>query len=495
MRHLLSIALAALTMATGVVHAQTAAPQTAAPNTALNIMRASAAMSAGKCGEALPILAQLWDDASLKAGDPDMAAQFRAKRVLCTAQVSGPAAALPLSAENLAQAPVSADAYGLHIFLQLGTGQVTEASQTLDTALAALGPKGADLADLSVLGTLVLLRDKDPAREAALMSHVEDARWQVHDITSRPVLDLFRLESLRAATAAGDKAHAEAYRADIAKDAVIYILSQGDGRISRGDVPPQDLRAILAGEIADTKAYIVKDSRDLSAISYLIGLETLAGDEDLALKQANSVIGLIDSHSLASFENTDSYANLLSQKATLLADLGKTVDADAAYAEGEARLKGAGTVEFYVGELSYLIDRGRQKDALALAARFDLGNLHPDQKAAIGSLVACAFAYEGDKADYNTIVDAMPDGVELRTRPLLCAGDTEAAARNTIALIKDENARDTMINFLQDRQAGIAWGARNQIYLNAVAALRKRSDVLSASTQANMLIRSWPARF
>ena len=89
----------------------------------------------------------------------------------------------------------------------------------------------------------------------------------------------------------------------------------------------------------------------------------------------------------------------------------------------------------------------------------------------------------------------MPDGIVAKTRPLLCAGDMASAARNTIAMVKDPDARDAMIVFLQDRQPGIAWGARNQIYINAVEALRKRGDVLSAGTQANIVVRSWPVRF
>ncbi len=492
MRYWLSTALVAGLMVAASAQAQTAPSQ---GNTALNIMQATADVDAGKCAEALPILAQLWDDASLKAGDPGLAADFRAKRVLCTAQVSGPAAALPLSTQNLAMAPVSVDAFGLHAFLQLSLGQPEAAAQTIDTALDQLGPKGADLADISVMGTLVLLHDKDRARENALMAHIEDTHWQVHDITSRPLLDIFRLEGLRAAAVSGDQAHAAAYRADIAKDSSVYMLSQGDGRISRGDVPPQNVRGILDGEINDTKAYIVKNSRDLSAISYLVGLETMAGQEELALKQVNSMIELIDANSLAAFANTDSYGNLLSQKASLLADLGKTTEADAAYAEGEARLQGHGQVDFYVNELTYLIDRGRDKEAVALAMRFDLSNLQPVQKVTIGSLVACALAYGGDKTDYNGLVAAMPDGLSMKTRPLLCAGDSEGAARNTIAQIKDEDSRDGMILFLQDRQDGIAWSARNQVYLDALEALRKRGDVLSASTQANILVRSWPLKF
>jgi hypothetical protein len=200
MRYWLSTALAAGLLFAGTAQTQKAQAQTAPAqaNTALNIMQATAAYDAGKCDEALPILEQLWNDKALKASDPALAADFRSKRVLCTAQVSGVAAALPLSAENLKEAPVSVDAYGLHAFLQLSNNQPVEASQTLDSALDALGPKGVDLADISVLGTLVLLQDKDKARQTALMAHLEDAHWQVHDITNRPVLDLFRLEALRA---------------------------------------------------------------------------------------------------------------------------------------------------------------------------------------------------------------------------------------------------------------------------------------------------------
>ena len=487
MRYWLSTALAAGMMIAGSAHAQ--------DSTALNIMHATADVAAGKCAEGLPVLAQLWDDAGLKAGDPDLAADFRAKRILCTAEVSGPAAALTLSTQNLAVAPVSVDAYGLHAFLELSNDQAEAAAQTLDVAFKALGDKSADLPDISVIGTLVLLHDKDKAREYALVADIEDAHWRVHDITDRAALDLMRLESLRAAVASGDQARAAAYRGDIAKDSTIYMLSQGDGRVSRGDVPPQDVRAILASEINDTKLYIVKHSRDLSAISYLVGLETMAGDEDLALKQINSLLEVIDSHSLSAFENTGSYGNLLSQRASLMADLGRLEAADAAYAEGETRLAGGGEADFYIGEVSYLIDRGREKDALALAMRFDLSNLQPVQKATIGSLVACALAYGGDTADYGALVKAMPDGLDIKTRPLLCAGDRDGAARNAVAMIKDEDTRDSMIGFLQSRQPAIAWSARNQVYLDALDALRKRGDVLSASTQANILIRNWPIRF
>jgi hypothetical protein len=472
-----------------------AGPARAQDSTALNIMHATADVAAGKCADALPILARLWDDAGLKASDPALAADFRAKRILCTAEVSGPAAALVLSTQNLTMAPVSVDAYGLHTFLELSNDRAEEAAQTLDTAFTALGDKSADLPDLSVIGTLALLRDQDKAREYALVAHIEDAHWQVHDITSRAVLDLMRLESLRAAVASGDQAHAAAYRADIAKDSAIYMLSQGDGRVSRGDVPPQDVRTILAGEITDTKLYIVRNSRDLSAISYLVGLETMAGDEELALKQITSLLEVIDGNSLSAFENTGSYGNLLSQRASLLADLGRVDAADAAYADGETRLAGGGEADFYINELSYLIDRGKEKDAVALAMRFDLSNLQPVQKATIGSLVACALAYGGDKADYDNLIKAMPDGLDIKTRPLLCAGDSEGAARNTIAMIKDEDSRDAMIGFLQSRQAAIAWSARNQVYLDTLDALRKRGDVLSASTQANIVIRNWPIRF
>ncbi len=489
-RHWISaVAAAALLAGTaGAAGAQQA-------STAVNIMQATAALQDNKCAEALPILAQLWDDKALEASDPDLAGEFRAKRVLCTAELTGPADALALSTQNLTMAPVSVDAWGLQIYLQLGTGQVAPAGQTLNAALTQLGPKVTELNDLSVIGTLALMHDKDPAGANALMGRLEDAGWQVHDVTSRQVLDLFRLEGLRAAVASGDTAHANAYRADLQKDAAIYVLSQGDGAVSRGDVPPADVKAMLASEINTVKRAIVKNPRDLAAITYLVGLETTDDQEELALKQINAMIDLIDQNKLSSFENIDSYADLLSQKAGLLADLGKTEEADAAYVEGEARLGGHGTVGFYTAELGYLIDRGREKDALTLFKRFDVSSLRPDQKAAIASLVACAAVYSGDQADYQDIVGRMGEGSMARIRPLMCAGDKENAAKTIIALVQDAGSRDSMITFLQNRPSGIAWGARNQVYIDGLEALRKRGDVLAAGTQANILVRNWPIRF
>lgn len=487
-RHWISAVAAIAWLSAGAAGAQQA-------STAVNIMQATAALQGNNCAEALPILAQLWDDKALQASDPELAGEFRAKRVLCTAELTGPTDALALSTQNLTMAPVSVDAWGLQIYLQLGTGQTAAAGQTLNAALTQLGPKATELNDLSVIGTLALLNANNPAAANTLMGRLEDAGWQVHDVTSRQVLDVFRLEGLRAAVASGDTARAAAYRADLQKDAAIYVLSQGDGAVSRGDVPPADVKPMLAAEIDTVKRAIIKNPADLSAISYLIGLETTDGQEELALKQVNAMITLIDQNKLSSFQNVDSYADLLSQKASLLADLGKTEEADAAYVEGEARLNGHGTVGFYVAELGYLIDRGREKDALALFKRFDVSNLRPDQKTAIAALVACAAVYSGDQADYQAILGHMTGDSMAKIRPLVCAGDKEAAARTIIALVGDAASRDLMITFLQNRQPGIAWGARDQIYIDNLEALRKRGDVLAAGTQANILVRNWPIRF
>ncbi|MGZ3306229.1 MAG: hypothetical protein ACXU8U_10260 [Asticcacaulis sp.] len=480
-------------LACSAADAQTPAPTPG--STAVNIMQATAAIQANDCKTALPILAQLWDDASLNASDPDLAGQFRLRRILCTAQTAGPEAALVISADNLKREPVSVDGWGLHVFLQAGSGKGDEAAQTLDMALDRLGPKASEISDLSVIGTLWLLHEKNVAREAALLGHLEDAGWQVHDVTSRPLIDELRLEALRLAVASGDQAHAAAFRADIARDSSIYIISQGDGALSAAATAPLDVRPILADEIAGVKAYLLKNPTDLSAISYLISLEITAGQAELALTQANSIIGLVDSNALTDFENPDGYSSILSQKANILADLGKTDEADKAYLDGEARLQGRGTLDFYIGEVNYLINRGRQNDAVTLIGRFDLSNLRPDQKGQVAALIACAAAYAGDTKDYASIVAAMPAGLDIRTRPMLCAGDSQGAAANIIAEIGDPSGRDEAILLMQDRPAGIAWSARNQLYIDALTALRKRSDVLAAGTRANIIVRSWPIRF
>ena len=85
LRRLVPVSLVALGMCLAALPASAQTTATAAPaqapaantNTALNIMQATAAMQAGKCDEALPILELLWNDAELLKGDPDLAEQFR----------------------------------------------------------------------------------------------------------------------------------------------------------------------------------------------------------------------------------------------------------------------------------------------------------------------------------------------------------------------------------------------------------------------------------
>ncbi len=479
----------------GVVHAATAPAGNA--STAIAIMQAGAAIQAEDCAAAIPPLTLLWNDPSVAAADPALAEQFRVQLIACTAQTKGMAAALALSTTNIARADASANDYDLHVFLQLVDKQNAAAVATLNAGLTKFPDNTADFSDISVFGSLLAIRNTDPTATHALLNHLEEVHWQAHTPSSRPLIDYLRMTALREAVAAGDAVHADLYRGDIAAATMVYVVSQGDGTVSSAAVSPQDIQPVIGKEISDLKTWIAANPTDLLSLSILVSLERADGQDSLALTQLNGILALVDQYGLDKFEDQDMYGELLADKAELLANLGRSADAKAAYADGAAKLTDDKKVNLQLSWMNYLTDGGDEKAGLALAGTITLtsGDSYMAEAASLTSNLACAYGYAGDEPSFAQAADALAAVPMMRVKPYLCAGDVEGAARDLIVAMADPDSRDQVILFMQDGLPPIAFGPRDQAYVAALAALKKRPDVLAAAATNHILVRTWPLRF
>jgi hypothetical protein len=459
--------------------------------TAIAIMQATAATQSGDCRAALSPLNQLWHDPYLEQSDPKLAAQFRFQLIACTAQTDGIPAALALSAENVTRA-YDIDAYDLHIFLQLIGGKTSEAAATLDAALTRFPAQAPDLTDMSVIGVLITRREASPDAALALLNRLEEGRWQVHEVAGRPLMGLLRLEGLRAAVRAGDALHAGLYRADLKRDALFYILSQGDGDISPADVPAEPVRPVLNREIEEVKALIAANPANLSALAYLMRLESANDQNALALTQINGVLDLVDKYGLQNFSSPEAWPGLLTTRAELYARNGRFIEAGKAYEAGAAALGAEKATGLLLSYMNFLVNRGQDQAALAIKSRI----IAPDaaQQATLAATEACALGYSDDKAGYEARMTALSGNGIMRIKPYLCAGDSGNAAQAMIAAIEDPATRDALIAFMQDGLPPISVSDRDETLIAALLALKKRPDVRTAAESARIVIRQWPVR-
>jgi predicted negative regulator of RcsB-dependent stress response len=480
--------LAALTLALSVP-ALAEAPASSS-GTAVAIMQASAATQSGDCAAAMTPLNQLWHDPYLEQNDPKLAAQFRFQLIACTADTQGIPAALALSAENVSRA-YDINAYDLHIFLQLISGKTAEATTTLDAALTRFPTQAPDLTDMSVIGVLVGNREAKSDVALAMLNRLEEGRWQIHDIAGRPLMGLLRLEGLRASVKAGDTVHADLYRTDLKTDTLFYIVSQGDGDLSPAGVPVDPVRPVLNREIEEVKAIIAANPANLSALSYLMNLESTNDQNALALTQLNGILELVDKYGLDKFSSPDSYPGLLTTRGELYARAGRFLDAGTAYETGVKTLGADKSTDLLLSYMNFLVDRGQDQAGLAVKGRITA----PDeaQAATLATTEACAQGYSGDKAGFTASLATLTHDI-MRIKPYLCAGDSDNAAKAMIAAMTDPATRDTLIAFMQQGLPPISVSDRDDAFIAALMALKTRSDVRTAAEANRIVIRQWPVR-
>ncbi len=475
-------------------------PAVAAPSqteTAIAIMKLDAAMQSQDCGAAMPLLAQMWDDPNLQAQDPRLAEQYRYTRVICTyKQTQDVKAAIALSEQNLAHAGTGMDSYDLHAFLLLSDDRLDDAAATLDTALTRFPDDMKTLTDETAMGVLLALSAKDEARGLALLDHMERAHWRATDVTMRLSQDFMRLEGLRAAVKRHDRALADLYRASIDDNALVYIVSQGDGNISDPAIPPQPIKPIIKKQINDLAAYVTEHPNELFAVHYLVSLERMNEEDGVALVQIGGILDLLRANSLDKFKSPESLPDLFVTRAKLLAEAGRVDNALVAYKEASAAMGGAGLFDFNIEYMDFLTDIGQDQAALGVAGRIDLLGLNDGERRQLASAEACSYAYMKDDAHYNALLRLTMDGNGLgEMHPYICAGDVENAAKAMIRDINDPEQRDTMIGTLQTTLPEIAYSPRTKVYYTTLNALKKRPDVLAAAKAQNIIIRNWMLRF
>jgi hypothetical protein len=489
----LGMCLAALPASADTVTLTPAPTQAANTNTALNIMQASAAMQAGKCDEALPFLELLWNDQDLLKGDPDLAEQFRFQRILCTLQKGGMPAALTLSEDSLKHPGVTVASYDLRIFLLLNDKQTDAAADVLAEAVTRFSATAYKLTDMTVMVTLLSVKQD---RRRVLLAGLQRAGWQLRDPSGRLVIDYLRLDGLRTAVKGGDKVLADLFRADVADNALIYPISQGDGAISDAAVPSQYVMPVLRQQIKDVETYIANTPTDLPGLRYLIVLQRAADEPQIALVQVNGVLQLIRANGLDKFRVPNTYPNLIRDKAVLLADLGKFEEALTLYKDGARLMKGPGTFSFLISYMDFLISLGRDQEALALESHIDFTMLTDSQKHNLAATQACAYGFLKDEMRYGVALSVATTASGLvDPKVYLCAGDTEGAAKALIAQINHPDARDGAIVFMQNGKLPISYSERDKALNAALVALKKRPDVLAAAKAQNIVPRDWPIRF
>ena len=483
----ITIGLAAFTLA---LSAPALAEAPASSGTAVAIMQATAATQSGDCQGAMTPLNQLWHDPYLEQNDPALAAQFRFQLIACTADTQGIPAALALSTENVSRA-YDINAYDLHIFLQLISSKTDEAAATLDAALTRFPAQAPDLTDMSVIGVLIASREAKPDIALAMLNRLEEGRWQIHDIAGRPLMGLLRLEGLRASVKVGDAVHANLYRTDLKTDTLFYIVSQGDGDISPADVPADPVRPVLNREIEEVKAVIAANPAHLSALSYLMNLESTNDQNALALTQLNGILELVDKYGLNQFSSPDAYPGLLTTRAELYARNGRFLDAGKAYEAGAAALGAEKSNDLLLSYMNFLVDRGQDQAGLAIKNRITA----PDeaQQATLATTEACAQGYVGDKAGFTASLAKLAHDI-MRIKPYLCVGDSDNAAKAMIAAMSDPATRDTLIAFMQQGLPPISVSDRDDAFVAALLALKTRPDVLAAAEASRIVIRQWPVR-
>ena len=465
------------------------------PGTAIAIMQASAALQASDCAAAKAPLNLLWNDPYLDNSDPKLAAQYRGSLIACVASTDGLKAAISLSADNIKRPGAEVSAYDLHVFLLLLDQQVPAAVSALNDSLVKFPDSAGDLSDMSVLGVLLQIRGSDPAQGLVLLDHLEEAHWQPHNPSARPLMGFVRLDGLRVALAAGDAAHTALYRADIARDSLVYAVSQGDGELSDGTAAAMDVRPVMNGEVRQAQAYVAGSPTELTVLSYLMMLERANDQGDLALVQLNGIMDLVDKYGIEKFQNLESFPNLLSVRIALLGEQGRNLDAEKAYADAMTRLTPLGMVDVNLAYMGYLTDRGSEVAALAVESKLDGVELSAEQQAELAAVKACAYAYMGDEPHYAQAMASLNGQVMLQVKPALCAGDVDGAAMSLVAAINDPGSRLDVVAFMQNGLPAIAYSERERAYVDRLAALKARPDVVAAAQAAQITIRSWPLRF
>ncbi|ESQ87084.1 hypothetical protein ABAC460_21175 [Asticcacaulis sp. AC460] len=487
--------LVAMAMGLAVSAVQAADAPQSSPGTAIAIMQASAALQSEDCTAARAPLNLLWNDPYLDQADPDLAAQMRASLIACTAQTDGMKAAIALSAMNIKRPNATIAAYDLHIFLQLIDNQVIAANTTLNDALTRFPATATDMTDMTVLGVLLQLSSVDGEAGYAVLNRLQEARWQAHNPAMRPLIGFLRVEGLRKSLAAGDATHVALYRQDIAQDSLIYVMVEGDGELSDPNVPSIDVRPVIQREIEANATRVAGNPAELMVLRYLIMLERSNNQSALALTQLDGILSLVDQYGLQNFQNIESYPGLLTDKASLLADLGRYAEADKAFKDGAAKLTPQYSVDHNLIYVNFLVDNGREKDALNVAATLVPEAMEQDDQYQLTATRACAYAYSGDEPAYAQAVEVLATQPLLKVKPALCAGDSEGAAAALIAAINDPGSRLSVIMFLQKGLPQLPFGERDKGFIAAQDALKARPDVIAAAQAAKINIRTWPLRF
>jgi hypothetical protein len=455
-----------------------------------------AALDRRDCAGALPGLKYLWDNAELAKTDAKLASQMRRQRVLCVSLADSPAAGLALSEANLKNPAADAEAYNVHLLLQLQVKALPEASKTLSQALNRFPDQTEALADEPVLGLVSALKSSDRTAFDEDLDRLTDAGWEATSARNKGYLNYLRLERLRdLSKAAGDPARIAAYREHIEGDGFFYMVMMSDTGLTPATAKPKPLSGVISDEIVEAKIALIKHPDDLATVDALTSLYAQTDQEQQSITLLSRYLGLVDENGLLAFANPESYQNLLVKKAGMLANQGRHDEALAVFTAGEPMVAGQENLDFYTGYMNYLTDMGREKESLALESKIDVKSLGEDDLRDLAAHKACAYAYLGDKTNYQAMMKTLPDHAMVRLKPLICARDEAGAVANIVAMLNDPEMRDDAAVLVQDTLAPKPWTPRDQAYVDMFIKVRQTPEVLKAASAAKVTIRKWDVRY
>jgi tetratricopeptide (TPR) repeat protein len=452
-------------------------------------------LEARSCKEAQAPLLRLWDNKNLLTQDKAMFVAMRLERIICTAELEGLPAALALSELNLKSEFVTFKAYELHISLLLGADRAKEAVPLLFEALSRYPDQISQTSNVEALRTLLAAKDDNTSAFIELMDMFESSRFEPEDPRGRLVYSLLLVERwrLRLDGQAGKPVYG--LRLNPLNNSYAYVLVMSDARLTVFHEPVKpSLKALIEQDIVESKIYLMRHPEDLDTVDYLTSLYEQIDQEQEVVSLLNRYLGLVEQNGLIPFENPLAYGALIVKRAGILANLGRHDEVIEAFKSGEVQLTGQNYADFYFGYMNYLTDMGREKEALALEAKLDLKSLTDYEKEGLAAQRACAYAYLKDTAAYEAQLKLLPAHGLIRMKPLVCASDAEAAAKNLIEMIQDKKTRDDAIIFVQQSPPLKAWNIRDEAFVKIYEAIKRRPDVLAAAKANSIIIRTWDAR-
>jgi tetratricopeptide (TPR) repeat protein len=347
-------------------------------------------------------------------------------------------------------------------------------SEVTDSAIVSIGLHAANTSDDAAITLLAPLH--------AAKRHSEDRFEQT--------ADGLWFDLARAYIDRGDIAAAVPVLNDVSDVGVIISIHMDrrfDSVVARN--PSHfDVRAAFSSEIEELQAASAAAPNKLEGVNALADILIISNRAEDALKLLDAAVdkGRPADGVPATFDDYDARLNwTLNNRARALFVLGRIQEGLDAMQHGARRPENGNVNASQVINLAESFDSlGRPHDALDAVSDLSTTVTSPFGKMELFGAKACADAQLNDQVNLNVELDYMrghsADDPGALLGALLCASDSEGAAKLIIAELRDSSARDTMLYLLQDFIIPTNEPPINKAQRLQLIAVRSRPDVTAA---------------